>query len=284
MSEYFMVACHGWSGSHWLAAALNLHPDIICCHSALNIPATQNTWGDNNLKRTINDREIARNRRGKVSIDLLLNEVESYGDAVVYGNVHTIRVRDLVELNALGSPKRSCRLANLVRHPISVVASGTGQFEDMISWDIHALIESSDAVREIIDIAKPVAEKFNLNLCEAPVRSFIAATQHLAHLARDQLIAPNIRTIIMERVTADKDYFKEAVDYLTHGRVVLEDKYLNSVFSMGKLNSHKAKNYQTEKALYASWEPWKRCIFNQVASKHKIAEFYEPLGYDFSFI
>jgi len=282
-SSYFMIASHGWSGSHWLASALNMHPDIVCCHSALNIPATKSTWENNKLQKTTNERDIARRRRGQVSIDALLSEVESYGCAQAYGNVHTIRVRDLEELKAFGPPKRSCLFANLARHPISVVASGAGQFEDMIFWDIHALIESSDALREIIDIAKAAAEKFGLNLCDAPVRSFIAATQHLTHLARDQKIAPSIRTIIMERVTTEKDYFRNVLDYLTKGRLDITEEYINSVFSIGKLNSHKTKSYLTAEALYESWEPWKKYIFNEVAKKYNITELYKPLNYDFSF-
>ncbi len=282
--NYFIVACHGWSASHWLASSLNMHPDIICCHSALNVLATKSTWEDNNLQNTVNERENARRRRGKVSIDTLLTEVESYGTAKAYGNVHTIRVRDLVDLDTSDSTKKPCIFANIVRHPISVVASGSGQFEDMITWDIHALIESSDAVREIIDIAKPISEEFGLNLCDAPVRSFIAASQHLTHLARDQRIAPDIKTIKMEHVTSDKDYLREAVNYLTNDNLDITEEYINSVFSIGKLNSHKKEHFPTVKALYESWEPWKKHLFCEVAKKHNIIELYDRHDYDFSFV
>ena len=282
--KYFIVTCHGWSGSHWLATALNSHPEVICCHSALNILADTKTWADDKLKKTIVPRQNARLRRGVVSTDELFKEVKSYGKAKVYGNVHTLRIRDLPEINSRFRARKSYALMNMVRHPVSLVASGAGQLREMMEWDIYALLETSDAVREEMELALETSEKYGINLCDNDNRAFITACHHQKHLARDHMIAPDIPTIIMERVVSERAYYAEIFEQLTSKKLKADDEYLDNVFSIGKLNPHKAGAKKSPEQEYAEWPAWQKEVFGRIFSRCNLRELYQKFGYDFSFI
>src|ERR1041384_1183508 len=133
--EYFIVTSHGWSASNWVAHSLDLHPEIICSHSARNASAGAPDLHDN-LKFDLGRMHAGYvNRQGR-PIDESYNEIEQMGDGKYYGSVHLYRLRDLPVLHEkFGPSSRNFSVMNLVRHPVNLVWSGYGQFKDLFRYD-----------------------------------------------------------------------------------------------------------------------------------------------------
>lgn len=284
-SSYFIVTSHGWSGSHWLAIALDSHPDIICAHSALNAHARGADSSLQFLQKSVASHGKAVLGRGDRSIDDLFDQIRTYGETgKAFGNVHTLRLRDLLVINKKFPTPRQHTVMNLIRHPVSVVASGHGQLASFMEWDIFTLIDTSNCVNQQIDFALDLADRHQLNLCDPNVRAFLAASYHQMFLARDQEIAPEAPTIIMERVTTEPEYFNEVVRQLSSSRVDCDASYLDHIFDLGPLNPHKKGPKMSPAEQYASWNYWQQEAFKYMFTASRLAEYYPKFGYDFSFL
>jgi hypothetical protein len=284
---YFIVTSHGWSGSFWLANALDTHPEITCAHSALNIHSRGGDSSQEFLKKSMKTHGQAVLGREKRSIDELLDQVRSYCTderSRFFGNVHTLRIRDLPALQEAFPVPRQHVLMNLVRHPVSVVASGYGQLRSFLAWDIYTLFDVVGCIQEQVDFAIDLAERYELNLRDIDVQAFLAACHHQKFLARDHQIAPDAPTILMERATTERDYFSEVVGCLTSGMIECDDKYLDQVFSIPALNRHVSEKKPDPAAQYLAWNPWQREAYKYSLEKFRLADFYVKYNYDFSFV
>jgi len=229
---YFIITCHGWSASNWTATALSQHLDILCCHSAMNVPADSKKLKEteSEFRATMVERHKARIARGELSINQLLDEVESYdvgGTRKVYGNIHTLRLRDLKGLTKKFGKSYPFVLMNQVRHPVSLVASGFGQVRSMLSWDVFCHIDAAHGMEEHLNFFLDIASRHNLNLCDYDVRSFSYAAHHQMFIAADIKAFPNVPTIVMERATTDQQYFGNIVRQITSGFVEPSESYLH---------------------------------------------------------
>ncbi|WP_085908708.1 hypothetical protein [Kiloniella majae] len=285
---YFIITCHGWSASNWTATALSKHPDILCCHSAMNVPADSKKLKEteDEFRATMVERHEARIARGELSINQLLDEVESYDEAKnckVYGNIHTLRLRDLKGLMQKFGQSYPYVLMNQIRHPVSLVASGFGQVKSMLGWDIYCHIDATHGMEEHLSFFLDIAERYKINLCDYDVRSFSYAAHHLLFIAADAIAFPDVPTIIMERATADRDYFANVVRQVTSGFVEPSESYLDDVFKLGQLNQHKVGKKLLAKEQFNEWNSWQQEVFKYFFEKSGLREKYEKYGYDFSF-
>jgi hypothetical protein len=285
--RYFVVTSHGWSGSHWLAVALDTHPEILCFHSALHLHARGDDSSEQFLKGNVRNHGVAVNDRESRSFDAAFDEVEKRAtcpDKHVFGNVHTYRIRDLLGLEEKFGPPRPHMLMNLIRNPVSLVASGFGQLRSFMDWDIYTFLDVAAAVYENIGLATELANRHGLNLFDPSVQAFLAACNHLRYLARDQEIAPDAPTILMERVTSEPDYFAEVVRLLSVGELECTPPYLEEVFSLGQLNRHAQGEKLDARAQYERWEPWQQEAFHNLLTSSRLNDYYQKYGYDFSYI
>jgi len=285
--SYFIVTSHGWSGSHWLAIALDTHPEIVCAHSALNIHSRGGDSSEDFLKKSVAEHGNAVLGRENLSIDIALDQVKGYTEDPkkhIFGNVHTYRIRDLPAIKQNFPAPRQHMMMNLIRHPVSLVASGYGQLRSFLSWDIYCLFDVAGCIQEQVDFAVDLSKRHNLNLCDTNVQAFLAACHHQMFLSRDHQIAPDAPTIVMERVTTEPDYFSEVVRLLTYGKVECDADYLGQVFSLPRLNRHASGEKKDPATQYLSWASWQREAFKYSLERSQLAKFYAKYGYDFSFI
>lgn len=285
--RYFVVTSHGWSGSHWLAIALDTHPEILCFHSALHTHSRGGDSSDKFLKENMHTHGVAVNNREALSFDAAFDQVEKCARSPakhVFGNVHTYRIRDLPALQEKFPLPRPHVLMNLIRHPVSLVASGHGQLRSFMEWDIYTFLDVTAALRDNLGFASELANRHGLNLRDPSVQAFIAACQHLHFLARDHLIAPDAPTILMERVTSEPDYFAEVVRQLSTGDVECTPSYLEEVFSLGRLNRHAGGEKLDARAQYERWEPWQQEAFQNALINSQLNDYYQKYSYDFSYI
>lgn len=108
--RYFVVTSHGWSGSHWLAVALDTHPRsrAFRFHSALHLHARGDDSSEQFLKGNARNHGVAVNDRESRSFDAAFDEVEKRAtcpDKHVFGNVTPIEYGI-----CLGSRRNSRRL------------------------------------------------------------------------------------------------------------------------------------------------------------------------------
>ncbi len=280
--NFFIVTCHGWSGSLWFAHAMNLHEKIICTHSAMNKLASMEAYDE---EKTVKVRKLARDQREDISMLDLFLEIRNNGRADAYGCVHTLRLRDVPSM--LTRNRIPCQFMNLVRHPVNLVNSGFGQIDEMSSYDVFVMIDICDSLRNEMDFFIELAELYELNLCDQQVKSFLCACYHMMHLAQDLNTSPDIEMdfIKMETLTQDRGYYTSIIDKLTRKSIEMDDDYLDRVFQSGEIHKHrKGQKKLTAVEQYKVWEPWQQHAFSFLIEKSGIEKQYRKLGYDFSFL
>jgi hypothetical protein len=275
----FLVTSHGWSGSTWLATVLNRHPDIICTHSVGSIdPEATNR----------NQVDLARQGLTTGRTDMTLEEhfasIESTGEARAYGSVHRYRLRDLPGLSQEGSFDFPFQLANLIRHPVNLVASGHGEFTTLAEVDPYTRFEILQFFMHEHEYYEFLKEKYSLDLTHWGTMAFLAATLHMFVLVHDAACVDGVMHLPMERLTRDPDFLRQVVAGLTSGAVVLDDEFLDGAVDLGPVNSHRSGPSLDAADQFEAWEEWQREAFSHFMVKSEIDVLYAGYGYDFSFV
>ncbi len=297
MSKRFIVTSHGWSASNWLAYALNLHPDIVCSHSARNLLADEKGMNsDENLKKHLAELHKGYLSRQERPLDTAYNEIIAMGPAEMHGSVHVYRLRDLpVVVERFGVPEQVFSVMNLVRHPISLVWSGYGQFKELFKYDLNELHWTSGKVlREGRTFLYQLAEKYSLNVGELENLAFIGASVVLGSLRLDLDALERIQQlpcfnflghIKMEEVTRKPERLSETIDLLSEDVINANGPYLKKVYDAGVINEHKQdKNKFDPEARYNQFSSWQRETFQYFFDKYNLQSAYEQIGYQFNFL
>lgn len=297
MRQYFIVTSHGWSASNWLAFAINLHSEIICTHSARNMIASEkNMNSDHHLKNELDRLHQGYLLRQNRSLDDGYDEIERYGNAKSYGSVHVYRMRDLPVLyEKFGPPKRSFQVMNLIRHPVSLVWSGYGQFKQLLRYDLNELHWT---VGKVLHFARSfvfdLAKRYDLYIGDSENLSFLCAAAVLSSLRLDFDADAKIRAlpgidfhghIKMEDVTTRKKDFAKALNTLCPDHKACDPGYLENVFATGVVNAHKNDpNKHDAQLRYSRFTDWQKEAFNHFLNLFQLRNNYEKIGYDLSFL
>ncbi|MEM8488068.1 MAG: hypothetical protein AAF564_21135 [Bacteroidota bacterium] len=293
----FIYTSHGWSASNWLAFALNLHPDIVCSHSARNMLADKKNMNSNaNLKAHLAQLHKGYVSRQERSFDAAYAEIEDMGTAVMYGSVHVYRLRDLpVVFKKFGQPADAYNVLNLVRHPVSLVWSGYGQFKDLFRYDLNELHWTSGKVlREGGSFLYDLAAEYDLNIGELDNLAFLGACAVLGSLRLDLNALPHLAEMpgitfhghtCMEQVTTAPAVLATAIQTLSDDTLVADETYLDAVYEAGVINEHKKdRNKFDASARFDQFFDWQVAAFKFFFSKYNLQPAYEALGYNFDFL
>jgi hypothetical protein len=286
-ATHFILASHGWSGSNWAANALNEHPAITCTHSARNLlPQSQEITDHADLARHARAWNTAYAGRTNRPIDAVYDAIEQLDETPVYGSVHTFRLRDIpLQLANFGVPRRTYRVANLVRHPLGFIWSGYGQLRDMFAYDLYVLHGTISLIQDTAkDYVTALARRHALNLCDHPVLAFIGAAANLTNLAKDIGVLPRAHWFKMEELTTQRQIWSDCVTRLSAGRAAIDADYLDRVFDLDVLNSHRSGAALDPPARWGGLTAWQRDIVSHYLSLSGIVPAYAALGYDFEFI
>lgn len=295
--KYFIVTCHGWSASNWLAHALNLHPEIICTHSSRNVIANKKDLQSNeNLKKNIHQLHSGYFLRQNRGIDDAYDEIVSYGDAKYYGSVHVYRLRDLpVVFEKYGDYSRNFTVVNMLRDPMSLVWSGYGQFKDLFLYDINELYWT---LKKVMDhgqkFVHDIGNRFNINIGETDNLAFIGACSVLLSLKLDIDAIDKVKnipsldyrgTIKMEDVTKSEDSISKLLSDLTNNEIYVDQRYLSEVYNTGIINKHKIdKKFISPSERFQTLPEWRKEVLLYFMERFSIIENYEKLGYDLSYL
>ncbi|MBY6067779.1 hypothetical protein KUW17_13565 [Leisingera aquaemixtae] len=296
--NYFVVTCHGWSASNWLAHALHKHKDVTCAHSSALIPAKNaSVFDGRGLQKHIPDLRKGYVERQTRSLMDTYADFSKDQQTEFVGSVHSYRLRDLpAQTRLIGQTETTIPVVNLVRHPLDLVVSGYGQFKDLFPIDLN---EFSWTLRKIVDqgldIAETVCKRHSINPGDFDTVCFLGACVVLGSLRMD-LDALNevsesdtgpwdYRGIVrMEEVTRDRKTYAELLDRLSNHKLQADTEYLESVFEEKRVNVHNRSAPEGTAARWQALQPWQREAFKAYLALFQLQSAYESNGYDFSFL
>ena len=310
MAQRFLIASHGWSGSYWLAHALHAQEGIACVHSGAALPAdTPDPYSIDAILEngTLADvyAKLGRLREGYVARATrlpseLYKDVETrFPEACLVGSVHTFRMRDLAsatsDLGPTGADETAISVANLLRHPVTLVRSGYGQFLDSMAIDLN---EHAWIVRRVAETDLPAFEAISARYGVRPgsfdALCFLGACCTLTGLAQDFRVARAIADdgnvawlghILMERAISDPDYLARWIERLNGAPLPLSPGSLEAAVSGGPRNRHnRATGTETPDGVFAEWSDWQRAIFVYCLDLFGLRAPYEAVGYDLSML
>lgn len=295
--KYFIVASHGWSASNWLAHVLQLHPDITCTHSARNVLAADKyLQSDENLQRHLEQLHTGYLSRKSQALDSSYDEIEKMGYTRCMGSVHRYRLRDIpVIYDRFGSFQRTYRVMNLIRHPVTLVWSGYGQFQSLFRYDINELHWTLGKVLKTAQhFVFDFGRRHDLMLGDFEVLAFLGAAVVLGSLRLDLDALEHVKKLPnidfrghlqMEVVTRDPECLRKMIGELCGPELSVTTDYLQKVFTAGQINRHRRDKRQLSPVQrWNKFNGWQREVFRYFINYFEILDAYEDLGYDLSYV
>ncbi|MBO6657188.1 MAG: hypothetical protein JJ934_09845 [Pseudomonadales bacterium] len=282
--QYFMVTSHGWSASKWLAAALNKHPEVTCVHSVGSVlPDEKESEYEDELHADLADMGATLGRQNQ-SLKEHFDSIVEKQDRRIIGSVHRYRLRDLPRL-LQGGETYPFQLANLIRHPVTLVNSGQGEFTTLAEMSDETRKEIQTFFENQRQYYLDLQRKYDLDLEDWSVLSFLAAAQHQFVLVHDQTCVKGVANVCMERVTTEPELFRSMIEALSKKTLVADDDYINGVFNMGNVNRHtNDRKITTPEERFELWNDWQREAYKHFMEQSGIDTVYSQVGYDFSFV
>jgi hypothetical protein len=296
MDPVFLVATHGWSGSNWLAWTLGRHPALACSHGVMVERRPHENDGDeavwySGLHAPVRERN---QRRYEVPLDDTFAQIAQLAPGLRCGNVGYFRARDFpILLDRLGPNSRPARWVNLVRHPVSVVWSGFGQFRKRFRFDIYELQWN---LSKVIQYAMPLLDElerdFGVERGDRDTLAFVAAALALSSLDLDVRALDAVRStdalvfggnVRLEDITTDPAALAGLLAALAPGAEP-EPGWLAEATSGRRVNVHNPEAIDDPAAKWGRFAPWQQRAFSWALGRTKIRAFYEALGYPLGFV
>jgi len=292
-SPPFLVACHGWSASKWVAHALNRHPEIACGHSSSGALAGDAAHQDDNLAPLIPALRAGYLRRQQAPMTDTYAALSAAKPARFTGTVHTYRLRDLPVQADRFSPPPGMPVLNLVRHPLDLVISGAGQFQALFRADLNEFAWTLNKIRDQgLEIIERICGRHRLAPGDYDVLCFFGACVVLGSLRLELEAEDAVRagpwdyrgTVRMEDVTTSPAAFARMVTDLTGAPELADRGYLNAVFRQSPINRHRRQTGGCPPDRWAALAPWQREGFAAFFEHFALRAPYEAMGYHFRFL
>ncbi|XKE45431.1 hypothetical protein LG302_19120 [Halomonas organivorans] len=286
----FIITCHGWSASNWLSYVLNQHPDLVVSHSAANLI-------DERFENDIRGRELEFKQgylnRTERSIADGYAKIRKSGSAKAYGSVHLYRLRDLPVQHQRFGIDKPYNIVNLVRNPVDLVWSGYGQFQEIFRTDINELHWSVGKLLEDIEFCYEMADKHDLRLGDLETLAFFCAARVLGSLRLDLDAMKdiddienlkNLGILRMEDVTTSRESLIELFDRLFLGKITCDRRYLDHVYGIGEINTHKTGKKKSGRTRYINMTPWQQEVLCFYMDKYNLKKPYAQYGYSLDYL
>jgi len=278
LRAHAIVTSYGRTATYWLAHAFNQHERALCSHGPDLTPSKARTdeghsddTGDENL-RTLGEFQ-------KLSVDDYFDRMEAAGDFDLYVNVHGYTAASLA--NRLGAnPRRQYRCINVTRPPVHRAASYMDLYRKHIDRggalkDLLAATFQSRA-----QLAEDVRLKLSVDVSDGEAYpAFLAITDILQD--RYELTQSPVKSVPMERLTVDVEYFSLIWKQLAGGAIDLPGEVHEAAFAGVKLNAMSAARRSEQ--VFAGWADWMRTLFIGLINDQKLLQAYAELGYDLSY-
>ncbi|HJL15344.1 MAG TPA: hypothetical protein RMH99_06810 [Sandaracinaceae bacterium LLY-WYZ-13_1] len=269
MTALFLVTSPGYTATKWLARTLASHPGVYCEHSA----------GSCALERDYTGEELAAlaeeklGRRDLEPLDVTFARLLARaGEARAAGNVHRYNRTALRRNLARFGATRAFCTANLIRHPVTWVESGSHQLARMAGY--------SSRIRRRLHAAhrRGAARWRALSAPTFPWPSelaFLYLCGRLSRLAAE--IEDPVRHVRMEDVTRDVDALGALVRFLVGAAP--DAAVLRAAVREAPVHRHRPAALAPEAQL-AAWPEWKRAVLADALRTSGLVERYAAHGYD----
>lgn len=288
----FVITSEGSTATTWLASILNSIPEINCTH--------YNQIGDEKNQSTINVVEK--------SLTDYFSQVKKYAATQkIIGNIHGYTL-DLVLQKNTGS---DLRIANIIRHPISHIASIQAYWlkyapaRDIVqkfiteknlvpnkvfptTYHHYAELDGGLSANEAIEYANQIAISSGEH-----VPDDLEAWTFLLTLGRFQRVHDNMRLAAklsipqykFEEFTKNHQVLSSLIAYISHERVKLTRQDIDKLLRTPEINTNQQTKL-TPMQQYQQWSKWQKVAFYLHLKKIGGLESnaYTDAGYDLSFI
>lgn len=273
VARFFLVTSRGQCASRWLADAMGSHPDVLCSHGP------EEVWVAGSEGAAGIPAAMAPEGSRPRGVDAMFRRLRASREAAAYGNVQGYTLSGLTESLRERPATTSFGLVNLVRHPVTWLASAS-----------HSLVAAMRLSEVLLENRLRFYE-VNRALCDALTRPFgedPTSIETLAFLATCLGTLPGLAVetafsgvmqVRMERVTTDPLYFRALMLGLAGEELHVDDGWLEEVFSAelpeGSLDDPRER--------HASWPAWKRAALAYVLSQGEHVAIFRRNGYDLGF-
>ncbi|MFC1516303.1 hypothetical protein ACFL7E_06035 [Thermodesulfobacteriota bacterium] len=277
--HYFVVTSRGRTATHWLAAKLNSHPNIICTHGRLIPPLStyhRQTPKVDNIYYHVRPYYI---HNSDISIDKYYCLIENKGEALVYGNVHGYSYSTLDK--NMESLSRRYVVCNVTRHPISRIDSSYKRMLFVTSFNyvcIHSFQQIfKNSFNELVVL---INKKYGVDFNKKKNYLFIVALKLMsdAHEVSDDGVHYKY-----EDLTQNPSVFKDFVSYITSDSINISDDFIKNAIASEKMNHTHGDPYSIREK-YFSWQEWQKAAFREIAKRNKFTEIYKRFDYDLTFL
>jgi hypothetical protein len=284
----FIVASHGQTATFWFARALDSHPDIHCTHG-YTYPSVSARARILTNEETARQRKITYERYFRMNLDEYFAEQEEQRAARsaddpdakgVLGSVHTLTAGMIFHHLKVGVTT-PFTWANMIRHPIARLHSVTRHWERLAD---DVLLQ--DQLEKDWEHARFLLEYCEGTLAEATAthsdKLFTIGIKQMSDIAQDiiQCINEDVLLIHTERLTRNREYFRDTVARLCGAHIDVGDDYLDEVFAQGRSNIHAEGRTRDPATIYRSWPLWRQAMLRNFFAARKYTELYSMLGYD----
>jgi hypothetical protein len=227
-----------------------------------------------------------------------LDELPKLKPYKAYGNVRGMTAAQCVNEMQKGAAAFNGRgnafpVADLIRDPIIRLDTVINFFQLMYERTPDFKQTVADEMASQSSLVSALEIEYDIDLSASLNRAFFYVeflTRHSVTWANDIKAGPHIPRMPFEKLHSDREYFANFVHYLTGGRVVADEAYLDWIFDPGHIDNGRPSNPQgrkkrkTARETYESWPAWQQEQVRQTFQVFDIAKVYEPFGYDLSFL
>lgn len=275
----YVVCTRGCTASRWLSRSLEKLDGLECSHGTNALTDYESSeYTRDELIDCIHQEWFERQ---SMPVDEFLRSNVRDGDKVYSGNVHRYQV---ARHDALFQQAPSIPVANVVRHPVTWLDSRTALFRFLMEFTPHVGQQLHYTIVTNFDALRPFSKEFGVSLTDPEVMAFVANIAALYELEKDARLMERYPTFAMESLCSDRETFTRLVLQISGGRRLPTGNELDSVFGSGRLHQHRSVPERSEAETFAAWPAWKQRLSAPVLLCTGLAERYQSLGYDWSFL
>ena len=269
----FLVTSPGYTATKWLAAVLNAHPQVYCSHSA-GSSVLDREYSLTELKALAEEKWQVRDQ---VPLDSFWDRLEHEGgEHRIVGNVHRYNLTALHRNLRRWDSQKGFQTLNLIRHPVSWVASGTAQLTRM-----------AEGVEQIRKILRRHMQRYRLLYASlGVVDPQLHETQAFCYLCfrftvlADEAHIPGAEHVRMEEMTSSLTCLLEVVRKLTGENVEPDEAWLQKMVQGGPIHQHRKTSFESSREQYGLWTGWQQRVFRSWAESSRIFVAYRVYRYE----
>ncbi|MEZ0372526.1 MAG: hypothetical protein ACAI44_25770 [Candidatus Sericytochromatia bacterium] len=278
--QNYLVTSPGISATRWLSFALAQRPDVYITHG--HHPLESIIKGDPDAEKDDSSSFTSGIELKAFYDSQTLSQVferyrEIMPEARAYGNIHSYTLGVLMQ-KASPEELAEIRLLNLLRHPVSYLASHV------------ALVRNAEAYPEVYShyqqnmLAEALQRFPELLLLDCPqdgeFLAFAVSTLSVCKFA-DDFAHPGVRHVQMERLTSETDALQEFCEYLTG--LPYQRELLQAHIDNGPVNAHRRQGREprTPQETYEGWQTWQQDMVHMMVPQD-VKDAFAAVGYDVS--